>query len=189
MKEPLDNLTLSAADGEALIARVHRSDLPRADAETVEWMIRMYFYVALALQEGTLNLARLRALLFGPQPSPSPEPSLATSQVDGEEASTCSVVAAEAEAGAAVQIDGRLVKPAPRLAVETVDVEERFAVVGPAHYWLARAITAAVQLLIGTLCSNSAQSPAATPGRAPNSTGGHIIGRQVWLHWTRPPPA
>ena len=99
MKAPLDNLTLSAADGEALIARVHRSDLPRADAETVEWMIRMYFYVALALQEGTLNLARLRALLFGTPPSPSPAQSLAMSQVDGEEASTCSVVTAEAEAG------------------------------------------------------------------------------------------
>jgi hypothetical protein len=100
VKEPLDNLTLSAADGEALIARVHRSDLLRADAETVEWLIRMYFYVALALQEGTLNLARLRALLFGTHPSPSPEQSLATSQVDSEEASTGSVVAAAAEAGA-----------------------------------------------------------------------------------------
>jgi hypothetical protein len=100
VQAPLDNLTLSAADGEALLARVHRSDLPRADAETVAWLIRLDFYGALALQEGTLNLARLRALLFGTQPSPSPEQSLATSQVDGEEASPCSVVAAEAEAGA-----------------------------------------------------------------------------------------
>ena len=51
MKKPVDNLTLSAEDGEALIARVHLSNLPRADAETVEWVIRMYFYVVFALQE------------------------------------------------------------------------------------------------------------------------------------------
>lgn len=44
VKKPVDNLTLSAEDGEALIARVHRSNLPRADAERVEWVIRMYFY-------------------------------------------------------------------------------------------------------------------------------------------------
>jgi hypothetical protein len=44
VKKPVDNLTLSAADGEALIIRVHRSNLPRADAERVEWVIRMYFY-------------------------------------------------------------------------------------------------------------------------------------------------
>ncbi len=34
VQKPVDNLTLSAEDGEALIARVHRSNLPRADAET-----------------------------------------------------------------------------------------------------------------------------------------------------------
>ena len=53
VKKPVDNLTLSAEDGEALIARVHRSNLPRADAETVEWVIRMYFHVVFALQEAT----------------------------------------------------------------------------------------------------------------------------------------
>ena len=35
VKKPVDNLTLRAEDGEALIARVHLSNLPRADAETV----------------------------------------------------------------------------------------------------------------------------------------------------------
>ena len=45
MQKPEDHLTLNAEDGEALIARVHRSNLPRADAERVEWVIRMYFYV------------------------------------------------------------------------------------------------------------------------------------------------
>ena len=51
MKKPADHLTLNAEDGEALIARVHRSNLPRADAERVEWVIRMYFYVVFALQK------------------------------------------------------------------------------------------------------------------------------------------
>ena len=36
MNKPVDTLTLSAEDGEALIARVHRSNLPRADAERVD---------------------------------------------------------------------------------------------------------------------------------------------------------
>ena len=49
MKKPEDHLTLNAVDGEALIARVYRSNLPRADAERVEWLIRMYFYVVFAL--------------------------------------------------------------------------------------------------------------------------------------------
>ena len=40
VKKPEDHLTLNAEDGEALIARVHRSNLPRADAEQVEWVIR-----------------------------------------------------------------------------------------------------------------------------------------------------
>ena len=102
MKKPVDNLTLSAEDGEALIARVHRSDLPRADAETVEWMIRMYFYVVFALQEGNLNTKRLRSLLFGKHPVPSPllEESFVASQVDGDEASVSAVLDAEAQTDA-----------------------------------------------------------------------------------------
>ena len=68
VKKPGDNLTLSAEDGEALIARVHRSNLPRADAERVEWVIRMYFYVVFALQEAKLSAKRLRSLLFWQAP-------------------------------------------------------------------------------------------------------------------------
>ena len=59
--KPVDTLTLSAEDGEALIARVHRSDLPRVDVATVEWVIRMYFHVVFALQEAKLSVKRLRA--------------------------------------------------------------------------------------------------------------------------------
>ena len=99
MKKPMDNLTLSAEDGEALIARVHLSNLPRADAETVEWVIRMYFHMAFALQEANISTKRLRSLLFGKNPAPSPlsEASLAASQADGDEASVCAVLDADAE--------------------------------------------------------------------------------------------
>jgi hypothetical protein len=81
VKKPVDNLTLRAEDGEALIARVHLSNLPRADAERVEWVIRMYFYVVCALQEAKLSVKRLRSLLFGKSPAPSlaPEESSAAS--------------------------------------------------------------------------------------------------------------
>jgi hypothetical protein len=109
VKKPGDNVTLSAADGEALIARVHRSNLPRADAETVEWVIRMYFHVAFALQEATMSTKRLRSLLFGkhPAPSPLPEDSFAASQVDGDGTSVCAVLEADAD-GAAATVNAAL---------------------------------------------------------------------------------
>lgn len=105
MKKPVDNLTLRAEDGEALIAQVHLSDLPRADAEKVEWVIRMYFYVVFALQEAKLGVKRLRSLLFGksPAPSSSPEEACAPSQGDGDGASVSAVLAADTNgAGATV---------------------------------------------------------------------------------------
>jgi transposase len=99
VKKPGDNVTLSAEDCEALIARVHRSNLPRADAETVEWVSRMYLHVAFALQEATISTKRLRSLLFGkrPAPSPVPEESCAPSQADGDGTSVCAVLAADAQ--------------------------------------------------------------------------------------------
>jgi hypothetical protein len=98
VKKPVDNLTLSAEDGEALIARVHRSSLPRADAEKVEWVIRRYCYVVFALQEATLSVKRLRTLLVGksPTPSPAPEASSTSSQGDGTGTNASAVLAAEA---------------------------------------------------------------------------------------------
>jgi transposase len=103
VKKPVDNLTLSAEDGEALIARVHLSSLPRADAETVEWVIRMYFYVVFALQEAKLSVKRLRTLLFGksPTPSPAPEASSASSQGDGDGTNASAVLEADADGAGA----------------------------------------------------------------------------------------
>ena len=43
MNKPAEHMTLSAAEGEALIARVHRSNLAPADVGMVEHIIRMYF--------------------------------------------------------------------------------------------------------------------------------------------------
>ena len=101
VKKPVDNLTLSAEDGEALIARVHRSNLPRADAERVEWVIRMYFYVVFALQEAKLSAKRLRSLLFGKRPEPSPEASSAASQAESDGPQATAVCEADANGAGA----------------------------------------------------------------------------------------
>src|SRR5215813_7744759 len=96
VQKPVDNLTLSAEDGEALIARVHRSNLPRADAERVEWVIRMYFYVVFALREAKLSAQRLRSLLFGKGPALSPEASSTAGPADGDGTKASAVLKADA---------------------------------------------------------------------------------------------
>ena len=101
MQKPVDNLTLHAEDGEALIARVHLSNLPSSDAAKVEWVIRMYFYVVFALQEAKLSAKRLRALLCGTRPEPLPEASLASSPADGAGTRTAAGLEAEAAGVAA----------------------------------------------------------------------------------------
>jgi hypothetical protein len=100
--KPVDNLTLRAEDGAALIARVHLSNLPRADAETVEWVIRMYFYVVFALQEAKLSVKRLRSLLFGKSPAPAPQASSASRQADGDRTNASAGLEADVEAAATV---------------------------------------------------------------------------------------
>jgi transposase len=101
VQKPGHNLTLSAEDGEALIARVHRSNLPRADAEKVAWVIRMYFYVVCALQEAKLSAKRLRSLLCGQSPKPSPEEASAASPADSGGTNPSAALKANAN-GAAV---------------------------------------------------------------------------------------
>jgi hypothetical protein len=88
VKKPADNVTLSAEQGEALIARVHLSNLAQADAGVVEQIIRLYFWVACALQEATLSVKRLRDVLFGPgrkaKTPPESEASVTSSKALGE---------------------------------------------------------------------------------------------------------
>jgi hypothetical protein len=74
VNKPAHNVTLSAEEGEALIARVHQSNLSAADAGVVEWVIRMYCWVAFTLQEAKLSVKRLRDVLFGPRRTPKRPP-------------------------------------------------------------------------------------------------------------------
>jgi transposase len=73
VKKPVGTVTLSSAEGEALIARVRQSNLPPADAGMVEQIIRMYFWLVFALQGAKLSLKRLRTLLCGSSAPPLPQ--------------------------------------------------------------------------------------------------------------------
>ncbi len=88
VKKPADTVTLSADEGEALITRVHQSNLGAEDAGIVEWMIRMYFWVAFALQEAKLGVQRLRNMFFGrdrkAERPPKPQSSSPSSEALGE---------------------------------------------------------------------------------------------------------
>ena len=84
MKKPAANVTLSAEEGEALIARVHLRNLAQADAGVVEQIIRMYFWVACALQEAKRSVKRLRDLLFGPGRKAKTPPESAASATSSE---------------------------------------------------------------------------------------------------------
>lgn len=85
MKKPPPSLTLSAEEGEALIARVHASGLSAEDSGVVEQVIRLYFWVIFSLQEAKLSLKRLRTLLFGKGPkAPKPRAAATSSEPLGE---------------------------------------------------------------------------------------------------------
>jgi hypothetical protein len=82
--KPAQNMTLNAEEGEALIARVHQSTLSAADAGVVEWVIRMYCWVACALQDAKLSVKRLRDVFFGPRRTPTMRPPSASLPVSSE---------------------------------------------------------------------------------------------------------
>jgi len=84
VKKPAGTVTLSSAEGEALIAQVRQSNLPPADAGMVEQIIRMYFWVVFALQEAKLSVQRLRRLLFGKGPKPEQPPAPEASSTLGD---------------------------------------------------------------------------------------------------------
>jgi hypothetical protein len=104
VKPPVDNVTLSAEEGEALITRVHLSNVAQADARVVEQIIRLYCWVAFALQEATLRVKRLRNVCFGsgrqPKTPPESAASAPSSAGRGEDAAGGEVVpVAEASPG------------------------------------------------------------------------------------------
>jgi hypothetical protein len=64
MKEP-EKVKLTQAEGEALLRRIHASDLVEEDRRVLERLIQMYFWLLFAVQEAKLSMKRLRGLLFG----------------------------------------------------------------------------------------------------------------------------
>ncbi len=107
MQKPADTVTLSADEGEALIARVHQSNLGADDARVVEWVIRLYFWIAWALQEAKLSVKRLRAVFFGSgrkaKAPPVPEASALSSErrAEGPDGGASAPVEEDAASGVA----------------------------------------------------------------------------------------
>ena len=77
MQKPVEPLTLSSEDGEALIVQVHQSNLPAAVATKLEQIVRLYFWLVFILQEAPLSVKRLRTILFGFTAPPPEQPDAA----------------------------------------------------------------------------------------------------------------
>jgi hypothetical protein len=68
VKKPADNVTLSATEGEAMIARLAVYAPSRSDCERLIQVVRWYFWLVWTVQEAKLSLKKLRTLLCGPGP-------------------------------------------------------------------------------------------------------------------------
>src|SRR5262249_12852758 len=64
MKRP-EEVTLSRAEGEALIERLERDALTAEDRRVLVKVLTFYFWLLFALREAKLSLKRLKALVFG----------------------------------------------------------------------------------------------------------------------------
>jgi transposase len=90
VKKPAETVTLSAAEGEAMIARLSVYAPSRSDCELLIQVVRWYFWLVWTVQEAKLSLKKLRTLLCGQGPQPptlcEPEASSvsASSRGDGE---------------------------------------------------------------------------------------------------------
>lgn len=110
MKKPAENVTLSAQEGEAMMARLSVYAPSRADCETLIQVVQWYFWLVWSVQEAKLSLKKLRTMLFGhgSKPPTLSEPQTSSvfslSALDGEETGAVSTrneeVEASAEAGA-----------------------------------------------------------------------------------------
>src|SRR5437879_4057598 len=74
VQKPADTVTLSAAEGEAMIARLSVYAPSRSDCEILIQVVRWYFWLVWTVQEAKLSLKKLRTLLCGRGPQP-PTPS------------------------------------------------------------------------------------------------------------------
>src|SRR6266446_2269391 len=85
-----ETITLSTADGEAIIARLSVYTPSCSDCEILIQVLRWYFWLAAVLQEAKLSLKKLRTLFCGQGPQPptrcAPEASAVStfSRGDGE---------------------------------------------------------------------------------------------------------
>jgi hypothetical protein len=79
VQKPADHVTLSAAEGEAMIARLAVYAPSRADCEILIQVVRGYVWLTVAVKEAKLSLKQLRTLLVGqgPQSPTRCEPAVA----------------------------------------------------------------------------------------------------------------
>ena len=68
VQKPADHVTLSAAEGEAMLARLAVYAPSRSDCEILIQVVRWYFWLVWTVQEAKLSLKKLRTLLCGQGP-------------------------------------------------------------------------------------------------------------------------
>lgn len=106
VKKPAENVTLSAQEGEAMMARLSVYAPSRADCEMLIQVVRWYFWLVWSVQEAKLSLKKLRTMLFGHGSKPPTLSEAQTSSVfspsplDGEETGVASTRNEEVEASA-----------------------------------------------------------------------------------------
>jgi hypothetical protein len=103
VKKPTDTVTLSAAEGEAMIARLAVYAPSRSDCEMLIQVVRWYFGLVWTVQEAKRSRHQLRRLLCGrgpkpPQPS-APEASLRSTPSPGNGEATGASSSRDAEGG------------------------------------------------------------------------------------------
>src|SRR5262249_55110621 len=96
-------MTLSTAEGEAMIARLAVYAPSRSDCEILIQVLRWYFWLVWTVQEAKLSLTKLRMLLCGRGPQPptpsAPEASLRSTPSPGNSEATGASSSWEAEGG------------------------------------------------------------------------------------------
>ena len=80
-----DRITLSADEGEAILARLSVYAPSRADWEILSQVLRLYMWLMVTLEEAKMSIRRLRALLFGSRRT-AEEPSASEASPSSSEA-------------------------------------------------------------------------------------------------------
>lgn len=83
-----DRITLSAEEGEAILARLSVYAPSRSDCEILSQVLRLYFWLILTVEEAKVSIRQLRTLLFGShrtaKEAPASEASTPSSEALGE---------------------------------------------------------------------------------------------------------